>query len=523
MDVSKQTRVATGTELNVETMNWDKAYLRLVVSSLVVLLVTAFFSVGYIHFDEHFQILEFASFKLGTTESQDLPWEFEAQIRPWLQPSLAYALFAFFKSLGVTNPFALATLLRFFSALLSWAGLVALLKVIPTLVSNPKHRVPTALVLCFLYFEPIIRVRTSSENYSAAAFALGLYFLLRASRRATSDLPRDKEDFDTRLTFFSGLAFSAAFQFRYQAAFLIVAAQLWALIAARNKVTAAGAHVAGFVLVLALSGFIDRWGYGEWSFPAWNYLKVNLFQGKASSFGTNPWYDYFVFLGKELRFPFGILAFVGFLFALVRRKRHILTWCSAAFLLGHIVVAHKEFRFLFPMLNFFPIVVVPALIEIKETHFNSARLLKFIKQATWILVALNVFYVFRYTLRSQTPVLRAQEAIYSLKNEANVLLWTGQDPFVTAGGLTLEFYKPKAMTSLEGTQENIEQSLARSAALFYAERKASSEGVVLPSSCEVWWSDRTPVWLPQGWLENRIVRRLFSKKNYHEVALCRRT
>ncbi|HEV7960616.1 MAG TPA: hypothetical protein VGP01_06260, partial [Rhizomicrobium sp.] len=45
--------------------------------------VTAWFSELFYFPDEHYQVLEFMSYKLGITQASDLPWEFSAHIRPW--------------------------------------------------------------------------------------------------------------------------------------------------------------------------------------------------------------------------------------------------------------------------------------------------------------------------------------------------------------------------------------------------------------------------------------------------------
>ena len=52
-------------------------------------LVIAWFSEGYYHFDEHFQIIEFANYKLQNIEAKDLPWEFTYQMRSGFHPFIA--------------------------------------------------------------------------------------------------------------------------------------------------------------------------------------------------------------------------------------------------------------------------------------------------------------------------------------------------------------------------------------------------------------------------------------------------
>ena len=64
----------------------DKALRRSLLILTAIVAVTAWFSVLFYFPDEHYQVLEFLSFKLGITRASDLPWEFSARIRPWFQP-----------------------------------------------------------------------------------------------------------------------------------------------------------------------------------------------------------------------------------------------------------------------------------------------------------------------------------------------------------------------------------------------------------------------------------------------------
>ena len=49
--------------------------------SILSLLISSIFSVGFFHPDEHYQILEFANYKMGNINPTQLPWEFHEKIR----------------------------------------------------------------------------------------------------------------------------------------------------------------------------------------------------------------------------------------------------------------------------------------------------------------------------------------------------------------------------------------------------------------------------------------------------------
>jgi phosphatidylinositol glycan class B len=54
-----------------------------------IYLLTAIHSNGFHHPDEHYQIVELAGLKGGWNTGANLTWEYDAQIRPALQPMIA--------------------------------------------------------------------------------------------------------------------------------------------------------------------------------------------------------------------------------------------------------------------------------------------------------------------------------------------------------------------------------------------------------------------------------------------------
>src|SRR5665213_2550277 len=79
----------------------DRQLRRSLMILAAVTLVTAWFSVMFYFPDEHYQVLEFMSFKLGITPASELPWEFSARIRPWFQPALYFLIARPLSAVGV--------------------------------------------------------------------------------------------------------------------------------------------------------------------------------------------------------------------------------------------------------------------------------------------------------------------------------------------------------------------------------------------------------------------------------------
>ncbi|KTG02930.1 hypothetical protein cypCar_00044850 [Cyprinus carpio] len=103
-------------------------------------------------------------------------------------------------------------------------------------------------------------------------------------------------------------------------------------------------------LALGVSTLIDSVFYGKWILVQWNFLKFNVLHNVAVFYGSHPWHWYFtqglpVVIGPHLPlFLHGC--------SLATKKHRILLitilWTTAVYSL----LAHKEFRFVYPVLPF---------------------------------------------------------------------------------------------------------------------------------------------------------------------------
>src|SRR5687768_8209617 len=89
---------------------------QLIILGFIFFIIAAIFSDGYFHPDEHFQLLEFANYKMGGVSGEHLPWEFDEQMRPTFQVTIVYGLCMMLKSMGMFDPFVVSMLLRFLAA-----------------------------------------------------------------------------------------------------------------------------------------------------------------------------------------------------------------------------------------------------------------------------------------------------------------------------------------------------------------------------------------------------------------------
>ncbi len=327
----------------------------------IVYLITAIFSSGFHHYDEHYQILEFADFKLGLIDLKDVAWEYQARIRPSLQPAIALGVFKLLIACNIRDRFIWAFMLRLLTALLAIISINNFTKVISP--SLPAFIVKYFLFFSFLlWFLPYVNVRFSSESWS------GLFLL--NSLTLTMSLKKNENFFRLCLL---GLFMSLSIIFRYQTALSIAGILCWLIFV--NKIPVKSL----FILVLTiftmlLSGLLlDRWFYGEWVLTIYNYFQANIVDDVASGYGVAPFYQYFIYILNAPIICFGIIIISALLIVLYKQSNHLLVWVILPFLVIHCIIPHKELRFLFPLANLTPAVVFIAISSIKFIEFAKFR------------------------------------------------------------------------------------------------------------------------------------------------------
>ena len=312
--------------------------------------VATWFSFGYNHPDEHFQILEFAAYFTGINQDPAiLPWEYAARIRPWFQPMIHALPMKVLSLLGCYQAFNLATVFR---ALYSLANLWALWSLWNEFKSRFKIDTRWFLLIGTLWFFPYIHVRNSSENLS------GIFLTFAFSAWMAG-----------RGMFQCGLWFGFAFLARYQVALGVAGLGVCLLWQDRKITRSHLTLLAGFLSVVALGALVDRVGYGEWVFAPYRYFKVNLIDGVAATFNPYPWYQYFIWI-LELNPVVSLPLFFGVIFYAKKEKLDPLSSFVLAFFFIHLFITNKEYRFLFPLMN------LVALMTIRAFHESPRRWLK---------------------------------------------------------------------------------------------------------------------------------------------------
>ncbi len=321
----------------------------LIFISLIVFTITAYYSVGFFQADEHFQIIEFAGIKEGWNNINDGVWEYHTQIRSTLQPTIAYGLISLFKAFGITDPYILSFILREVSGLMLILALVFFHRNTQRFIQSRKHPQYNNLLkylylgfLLLIWYIPYLGVRFSSETWSAIflLFAMGCFCSENKTRRTY---------------LLTGLFFGISFLFRFQIAFALVGFGIHHLIFGTQKLKTSLLMIGGFLFAVLIGALIDCWFYSEWVFTPWNYFWTFFKDDSANpTFGHLPW-DYY--LNRMFHLPtklIGTLIFLSLAAALIFRGKSVFIWMVLVFIIVHTLIGHKEERFLFPIVFFFP-------------------------------------------------------------------------------------------------------------------------------------------------------------------------
>ncbi len=348
-------------------IDFFKKYKSWFIFGLIVHILAAIFSVGHLHPDEHFQILEFLGFKLGITPEASLPWEYTAKMRPWAQSGFYYILSKIFYFLGIDNRFFHVGFFQFISMAFGFFS-TFLLSYCSNYFLSKKWQVKWVVILSqTLWFLPFIHARISSEGLGSSIFTIGFSLLL---------LSYYKESWKSKSRLFLiGAIFGLSFLFRYHIGFMVFPAVVWGVCTKKLNIIDFLVTSFGIAFAILVGTIIDYWGYGSFTIAPWQYVIENIVHNKAANYGTSPWWDYFKSIHKKAIPPFGIIIILSFLWLWVKERKSLFTWTTLPFFIIHCVISHKEWRFLFPLAAFIPLIIILSISSLSQK--TQLKLLSF--------------------------------------------------------------------------------------------------------------------------------------------------
>lgn len=300
---------------------------------------------GFVHPDEHQQYVEFP---FGMVHGYNVQyWEQERGIRHYLYPATVAAAISVMDAVGIGDPLVQSAALR--TALSGGVLLVIML-----FAWRWLHEGKTAAAFCLALMAAaspdliFMTTRTLSETAATIPFLLALYC------------------FDKR-PLVAGLLLGAMFAIRLQCVFFIPAVGLTALGQdLYNKIPWKQSKLLwlsiGLTLSLLVVGAIDYFTFGAWFHTARQSIAAQVVEDIASDFGVEPWYYYLYMITINV-----VTASPLLLIALLVVHRYPLYVMPAVmFILGHSLVGHKEFRFIWPTVPLLFILASLALQELLE-------------------------------------------------------------------------------------------------------------------------------------------------------------
>lgn len=395
---------------------------KIIYLGLLVHLIAAWFSSGWHHPDEHYQIIEFTRAIFSQVEASSLPMEYGAQIRPSIQVWLAWLVLKGFGAIGLNQPFVIAFLLRFLMGSLSIVAAVKLHRSLEFKTDKLKqiHLFLSLLAWTSLY----VHVRFSSETFSAFFFVMGILpFLKKQSGIAV---------------FGGGLLLGLSFVIRFQSGFFLAGLALQQLIFEKRKFSDYALILLGFSLSIAVGILLDRLFYNNWVFTPWEYFNKNILQGLAASFGTEPFYWYFSQAFEKLIPPFSLILIGSFINLAYKKPKSVLSWTLWAFILGHCLVGHKEFRFLFPLAFFLPYLVL----EFWDVLWNLSQEVnhkRFMRLMDFLFMPINILALFVVMLKPAHELGNLYRFIYDGLPENSTIVYLKHDPYLS-GPNEAKFY-----------------------------------------------------------------------------------
>jgi len=421
----------------------------------VFYVLAALVQTTFYHPDQHFQTLEFADLKTNPTNEQLMSWEYHDRIRPWLQPALYAAAITGLEGIGVDNPFTHDRALRLGSALLGLLATILFCITLAGWLPLDGQRKWLAIIFGLFWFFPTHHTRTSSENLASIFLLLGLsaLFLLRRDRGPTPLARAASGPFTGAFTFsyagliISGLLLGMSFTFRYQMGVVLAAIGLWMLLIRHVPVRQLAVFSAGVLVAIGLGLLIDWWGYGAFEITPWNYLRLQVLEGRAAGFGADPWYHYFMWM---LVHPVGIVILIAGIVFWFTYPRNLLTWTTALFVGVHVFLAHKEVRFLTPVTHLgvaMFVFMIPRkwyLLGDSDNPFFGHR--RWVRRAFYVFAVINLVALVAASVRGPRIEIAIQQVIYREYPDHFEFYSLGLSPYSRYLGLRMEFYSPRRVT-----------------------------------------------------------------------------
>jgi hypothetical protein len=377
---------------------WRGVYL-LALIGLAIRIILALFSDNIHHPDEVFQLLEQghrAAFGYGY-----IPWEFRFGARSWITPGFISLILLAFKKLHIDNPNIYVPAIKIIFCVLSTSLIFSAYFLTRRLVSEKAAKISCFLV-CFWY-ELIYFAHKPLTGVLAA------YLFLAALAVIFSGNGKPK-------AFLAGLLLGLCLVIRFQLLPVILFMMVYLFFKWPKGQLLKLALLLFAVIIFA--GVVDHVTWGRFFISYYNSYLFNKVYGVSSIFGIQSFFFYFSAL-----FCVSAGIFVVALFLSVIRLREV--WlpltCVSIILLSHIMIPHKEYRFVFAAV---PLLLIIIAVLMGQIGLQKKPLKLFLTAGFLFVSVLGVFckLPFQKSVYYSTPYANdGRLAVYkTLANEANI-------------------------------------------------------------------------------------------------------
>ena len=303
-----------------------------------------------LHFDEVMQYLEQAHrivFGYGI-----VPWEYREGTRSWIVPGFISGILSGLQSLGMTRPAIYVPAVKIVFCILSMtipAGMYLFGR-----IYLGERSARFALVLGCFWYELVLFAHKPLTTFIATA----LIFLALS-------LAVERNRFITALIAGATVALAIAVRIQMTPVLIVAMAVIFFSYSARQRL----AFGVGITLAILSIGLLDQYTWGHWWHSYYRNIELNLFQGVAAGFGTEPIFRYLAWL----LIASGGLFYLALASAATRWRSNWFLLTMTILILGvHSAIGHKEYRFIFMLLPFWLMMLAYLLAAIKPWQ---ARLL----------------------------------------------------------------------------------------------------------------------------------------------------
>jgi hypothetical protein len=350
---------------------------KLILSIGAIPAIVAVLQLGRIHPDEVYQWLEPAFYRAHGYGI--LSWEWSAGIRNWAIPIFFGWLLKLCAAIGVSNPRIYRAVLEVPQYFLHVAMLASVYRYSERRIGGEGAAWATALVgLC----APVVVFagRTMGESFSAAFLVIALAALDRPASKAVAILGGAM----------LGLAVLARYASGVQAAVAI------AYLAIQSRWRPLTFALVGSLPVLAGLGALDWLTWHRPFHSALTYFQFNVLSARAGAqFGAAPAWFYLPVLVRAVP----LWVWVGLPFAILKQRPRVPMplFCGICSVAALSAVAHKEERFIYPVLVLVALVAAPGLVQ--AVQLAKPRLRSWIAVSSLASNALG--FIFPGELRAQ--------------------------------------------------------------------------------------------------------------------------